>query len=164
MIDKVAVFKNSHFSDLRGDLWTIWDESIFEPKLKFNLDKVAKSKKNVLRGLHGDNKSWKLVTCLYGEFLLCTVDYRQNSESFLKNEFHLLTSENKKSVLVPPMFLNGHLVLSDECVFHYKWSFDGKYPDIDEQFSVRWDDPILNIKWPIEKPILSERDKNSNFI
>lgn len=163
-MEEIKLIENSHFSDFRGDLWTIWNESDFEPKLKFNHDKVSKSKKNVLRGLHGDKKSWKLITCLYGEIFLSVVDFRKNSDFFLKNKSFVLSSENKNSILIPPMFANGHLVLSEECVFHYKWSYDGEYPDVNEQFSLRWDDPKLNIKWPISNPILSERDKNSKYI
>ena len=47
----------------------------------------------------------------------------------------------------------------DYSIFMYKWSYDGEYADVDEQFSLKWDDPRLNINWPIKNPILSERDK-----
>ena len=51
------------------------------------------------------------------------------------------------------MLLGGYMVV------HYKWSFDGEYIDADEQFTIKWDDPIYNINWPIKNPILSKRDK-----
>ena len=64
-LSEVKVFTPSYFSDDRGDLWTIWKKNNFN--LEFNHDKVSVSKKNVIRGIHGDEKSCKLVTCLYGE-------------------------------------------------------------------------------------------------
>jgi len=54
--------------------------------------------------------------------------------------------------------------LSTTCVFHYKWSYKGQYADVKKQKSYRWNDPKINIKWPIKKPILSKRDQNSKFI
>jgi dTDP-4-dehydrorhamnose 3,5-epimerase len=149
----------SYHSDLRGELWTIWNEEEFEPKLKFNHDKVAVSKKNVLRGIHGDSKSWKLITCLSGEIKLVIVDPKT-----LQHMSVLLTNKNKLSVLVPPGFGNGHLVLSDEAVFYYKWAYEGNYPDVKDQFSLRWNDPKLKIEWDIENPILSTRDQNSKLL
>ena len=64
-------------------------------------------------------------------------------------------------MLVPPKFGNGHLVLSDEAIFHYKQStLYGEY----KQFTIRWDDSHLNIPWPCNNPILSQRDKNAFLI
>ena len=57
------------------------------------------------------------------------------------------------------MFANGHLILSDEATFYYKWSYDGEYPDVKDQFTLKWNDPKINIHWPILNPILSNRDK-----
>ena len=62
-------------------------------------------------------------------------------------------------VLIPPMFANGHFILSKEATFFYKWSYPGKYPDVDDQFTLKWNDPKLNITWPNFNPILSSRDK-----
>jgi dTDP-4-dehydrorhamnose 3,5-epimerase len=152
------------FEDERGHLFTIWDDSKNQFGIDFNHDKVAKSKKNVLRGLHGDPKSWKLITCLSGEIFFVVVDYRKESDTYLKHQTFLLNDKNKKIVLVPPNFLNGHLVLSDDAVFFYKWSYVGEYPDVNSQFSIKWDDPKINIKWPISNPILSDRDLNCNYI
>ena len=64
-----------------------------------------------------------------------------------------------KQVLIPPYFLNCHLCMSEKCTFHYKLYYKGKYNDVKNQFSVKWNDPRINIKWPIYKPILSKRDK-----
>jgi len=158
-IDDVKVFSNNAFRDERGELWTVWNEEEFEPKLKFNHDKIAVSKKDVLRGIHGDSKSWKLITCLHGDIKLVVVD--PNTLDYISI---LLTDKNKTSVLVPPGFGNGHLVLSDKAVFYYKWAYEGKYPDVEDQFSLRWNDSKLKIDWGIENPILSTRDQNSKLL
>jgi dTDP-4-dehydrorhamnose 3,5-epimerase len=51
-------------------------------------------------------------------------------------------------------------VLSDNAVFFYKWAYEGEYPDVENQFSLNWKDSKININWPTETPILSQRDKN----
>jgi dTDP-4-dehydrorhamnose 3,5-epimerase len=155
----IKIFETDSFKDERGELWTIWNKEEFNPKIHFNHDKVAVSKKNVLRGIHGDNKSWKLITCLFGEILLVVVDPKTLEHTSIN-----LSQDNKLSVLVPPNLGNGHLVLSDKAVFYYKWAYEGKYPDVDDQFSLRWDDPKLNIPWPITLPILSYRDQNAKLL
>ena len=68
-IKNVNVFEPDVFTDMRGDLWTTWKKDEFPIDLDFNHDKVSTSKKDVLRGIHGDFKSWKLITCLYGELI-----------------------------------------------------------------------------------------------
>jgi len=157
LIKDVVIRNQDAFTDYRGDLYTTWKEGDFD--LKFNHDKVSTSRKNVLRGIHGDSKSWKLVTCLYGDIYFVIVDNRETSETFLKWDSMTLNSSNKKQVLVPPGVGNGFLVMSDQCVFHYKWAYTGTYADVDEQFTIKWDDPIIGIDWPIDNPILSRRDK-----
>ena len=71
----------------------------------------------------------------------------------------VLSDRNNKQVLLPPGVGNGFLVLSDHSVFHYKWSYEGEYADVDEQFTIKWNDPMVGIEWPINNPILSRRDK-----
>ena len=153
---EVHINQPSSFEDFRGELYTLFKQE--NHKLTFNHDKVSISRKNVLRGLHGDSKSWKLITCLAGEVLLVVVDYRRDSPNYLKWDSVILTHKNRKSVLVPPMFANGHLVLSKEATFFYKWSYPGDYPDVKDQFTLKWNSPELGIHWPISNPILSKRD------
>jgi dTDP-4-dehydrorhamnose 3,5-epimerase len=86
------------------------------------------------------------------------VDNRPESENYLKWDSIILSSKNRKAVLVPPMFANGHFVLSDEATFFYKWSYPGTYPDVQDQFSLKWNDHKIGITWPINNPILSRRD------
>jgi len=160
---KVKIFRNSSFKDHRGYYWTSWKKG-FAKNIKFNHDKFSLSKRKVLRGLHGDKKTWKLVSCPYGEFLMVVVNCDKNSKSYLKWKSWTLSHKNGIQLLIPPYYANGHLCLSKECLFHYKLFYKGSYFGHKQQFSIRWNDPKINIKWPIKKPILSLRDKKSKFI
>ena len=121
--------------------------------------------KKVLRGLHYDHKTWKLISCVYGKVFFVVVDCRKKSKNFLKSFSINLNAEDNIQVLVPPYFANGHLCLSKDCVFHYKLSYKGKYSDVKNQQNLKWDDIRLKINWPIKKNlIMSKRDKyRKNF-
>ena len=157
-LKEIKYFHSKVFKDSRGKIWTSWDKDFFR-NIKFNLDKFTTSKKNVLRGFHGDTKSWKLVTCLKGEILSVIVDYRKNSKNYLKYTKIKMSEKNRISVLIPPNFLNSWLCISKECLYQYKYSFKGKYNDVKDQISIKWNDPKINFRWPIKKPILSKRDR-----
>ena len=154
---EVKISQPDSFEDFRGELYTLFKQE--EHELVFNHDKVSVSRQNVLRGLHGDSKSWKLITCLSGVIYLVVVDNRPESPNYLKWDSVVLSETNRKQVLVPPMFANGHLILSNTGVFFYKWSYPGEYPDVKDQFTLKWNDPKVNVHWPIDNPILSKRDK-----
>ena len=160
---KVKIYKNRSFRDKRGYYWTSWKKNSIK-NLEFKHDKFSLSKKNVLRGLHGDKKTWKLISCPYGKFFLVVVNCVKSSKNYLKWKSYILSHKNGLQVLVPPNYANGHLCLSKECLFHYKLSYKGAYVDINKQFSLRWNDPKLKIKWKIKNPIISTRDKNSKLI
>ena len=142
----------------------ITPSGLFFEKIKFKHDKFSLSKKNVLRGLHGDNKTWKLVSCPFGKFLLVVVDCQKKSKNYLKWNSWILSHENGLQILIPPNFANGHLCLSDKCLFHYKLSYRGDYLDAKDQFSIKWNDPKLKIKWGIKRPTLSKRDQKAKMI
>ena len=154
---EVKISQPDSFEDFRGELYTLFKQE--EHELVFNHDKVSVSRQSVLRGMHGDSKSWKLITCLSGVVYLVVIDNRPESPNYLKWDSIVLSETNRKQVLVPPMFANGHLVLSDTAVFFYKWSYPGEYPDVKDQFTLKWNDPKVNVHWPIDNPILSKRDK-----
>jgi len=158
LISGVQIHTPDVYTDYRGDLWTLWkrDEDPFN--LPFNHDKVSTSRKDVLRGIHGDFKSHKLVTCLYGELYFIVADNRESSETYGEWEYIILNDSNRKQVLVPPGVGNGFMVLSHKSVFHYKWMYEGEYPDVKDQFTIKWDDPAYNFNWPHSNPILSPRD------
>ena len=144
------------YTDYRGDLWTIWKDDM---DIYYNHDKVSTSRKNVLRGIHGDFKSTKLVTCLYGEVYFVVVDNREHSPTYMKWDCMMLNDKTRKQVMLPPGVGNGFLILSEHAVIHYKWSYKGQYPDVQDQFTIKWNDEKLNINWPISNPILQPRDQ-----
>jgi len=156
-IDGVKILKRDSYKDYRGELWTLWREGEFG--LEFNHDKVSTSRKNVLRGIHGDYKSYKLITCLFGEIYFVLADNRLNSPTHGEWDWTILDNKERKQVLVPPGVGNGFLVLSEDSVFHYKWAYKGDYPDVQDQFTIKWNDKTFNINWPINNPILQLRDK-----
>ena len=160
----VKTFIKDSFVDDRGELYTLWKDTD-TPSMNFNHDKLAISNQNVLRGLHTD-KSWKLITCLYGKIQLVIVNFNKESSEYLSWTDFILDadSRDKLSVLVPPGFLNGHLILSEKAIFHYKWSYEGEYPDVKDQTSVLWSDPKININWLTKNPILSDRDKQTPLL
>ena len=157
-LKEIKLYKPAVFQDKRGKIWTKWDKKIFK-NLKFNLSKYTTSKKNVLRGFHGDPKSWKLVSCIKGEVLSVVVDYRKSSKNYLNFTSIILNDKNRLSLLIPPNFLNSWLCLSKDCIYSYDYSFKGNYNDVKNQISVKWDDAKINFNWPIKKPILSFRDR-----
>ena len=151
------------FQDFRGELYTTWKSDEFEKVFGMNLDfvhdKTFVSRHNVLRGIHGDLKSWKYMACVYGEIYYVVVDYRDaNSPTYKKWDWDILSSKNRKMLLIPPGFASSFYVTSDLSVVNYKWAYPGNYPDVDDQFTISWNDPEINIHWPCTNPILSERD------
>lgn len=157
-IKDIQVFTPSYSEDFRGDIYTTWDADTYV-KMNWKLDKTSHSRKNVLRGIHGDESTWKLINCLYGEIYLIIADYRETSPTYLQWDWIVLSAKNRKQILVPPGCGNGHFVLSEECVFHYKLAFEGTYNDVDKQFVIKWNDPKWNFQWPHNNPILFGRDR-----
>lgn len=162
IIPDILIIKPSIFWEERGNIYTSYNKEFYKkflPKeLDFIHDKFAESKYNVLRGLHGDNKTWKLVSCAFGEIYEVVVDMRPESPTYLKWDAFELKSHDYTQILIPPMFVNGYCVKSEKALFHYKLAYDGDYIDANEQITVGWYDKRLNIKWPCTNPILQERD------
>jgi len=155
----VKKIKLTSFEDHRGSYVETYNKNFFVENginIEFLQDDISVSKKNVLRGIHGDQKTWKLISCLHGEFQLIIVNNDSKSREYKKWESFDLSFDNKIQILVPPKFGNGHLVLSNECIFHYKQNTNY---DRDGQFTIKWNDPLFGFKWKIINPILSERDK-----
>ena len=163
MTFKLKKIKKKLFKDHRGYYWTSWKKGSIK-KIKFKHDKFSLSKKNVLRGLHGDSKTWKLVSCPYGKFLLVVVNCQKKSKDYLKWKSCILSHQNGIQILIPPNYANGHLCLSDKCLFHYKLSYKGDYIGSNKQFSLKWNDPKLKINWRITNPILSKRDREAKLL
>ena len=162
VLPEVKLAQPKPFHDYRGEMWTFWEEgnNLLPPNKKFKISKFTRSRKNVLRGLHGDDETWKYISCVWGEIYLAVVDNRPHSANYLKWDSFTITDRNHLGILVPPGFVNGHLCLSEECLFHYAQSYPSNYVDVERQEVLKWNDVRLGIDWPTSvKPILSERDR-----
>lgn len=147
------------FEDFRGEYIEIYNKEIYLRhgiSVDFIQDDISVSKKNVLRGLHGDQETWKLISCLYGSFYLVVVNNDPASKQYKKSTSFTLSDRNRQQVLIPPKHGNGHLVLTDQAIFHYK---QNTQYNRNGQFTIKWNDPDYGLWWPISNPILSQRDQ-----
>ena len=126
----------------------------------FVQDNHSRSSRGVLRGLHFQKTKpqGKLVRVVKGEVYDVAADIRQGSPTFGQWEGVILSEENKTQLWVPPGFAHGFVVLSDTADFEYKCT---DYYDPSDEGSILWNDPELNILWPIDNPKLSEKDANA---
>ncbi|EDX5082771.1 dTDP-4-dehydrorhamnose 3,5-epimerase [Salmonella enterica] len=167
-IPDVLIFEPKVFSDERGFFMESFNQKIFEEavgrKVEFVQDNHSKSTKGVLRGLHYQIEPYaqgKLVRCVAGEVFDVAVDIRKYSETFGKWVGVNLSSENKKQLWIPEGFAHGFLVLSDSAEFLYKTT-NFYNPGSDK--GVAWNDPDIGISWPINNPLLSDKDSKQPFL
>ncbi|NYZ17507.1 dTDP-4-keto-6-deoxy-D-glucose epimerase [Azospirillum sp. RWY-5-1] len=158
-LDGVLVIEApTNFEDFRGSYVELYNRDIYHAAgltQDFLQDDISTSGRHVLRGVHGDGKTWKLVSCLYGSFYLAVVNWDPGSPGYRRWEGFTLSDSNRLSVLIPPRHGNGHVVMSERAIFHYKQTT--QY-DRSSQFTLRYDDPAIGIWWPVKTPILSRRD------
>ena len=156
------------FSDSRGHFYETFRSDEFNEETgfsgKFVQDNESFSHKNVLRGLHFQNPPFaqaKLVRVIQGEVLDVAVDIRKDSPTFGMHQKVILSGENKRMFFIPEGFAHGFLTLSESAIFSYKCS--NLYAPNSEG-GLLWNDPILNIDWSINDPIVSSKDtKSVNF-
>ena len=163
-LDGVLLIKPDIYEDFRGCYVETYNEKAYKENgidVDFVQDDISVSTKFVLRGLHGDAETHKLISCHYGRFYFVVANCDERSPNFGQWQSFLLSAENRYQVLVPPKYGNGHLVLSDQAVFHYKQT---TYYNPIGQFTYKWDDPRLGIWWPINNPILSQRDMEGKYV
>lgn len=164
-LEGVKYLTTDRFEDLRGEYGGVYDENLyFSHGLteKFVVDQVSFSYRNVLRGLHGDSKTTRLVQCLHGTVYSVVADCNLESPNFGKWQAFILSDKNHKQLWVPPHYALGYFALTETVVFTYKLSHSLVPPE--EQFTYRWDDPLFGIHWPSNTPILSLRDQNAPLI
>ena len=158
-LDGVLIIKPiTLFEDFRGTYVETYNKPRYKAagiSAEFIQDDISVSSKNVLRGVHGDAETTKLVSCLAGKFYLVVVNNDPDSPQFRKWIGITLSDKNYSQVLIPPKFGNGHLVLSESAIFHYKQTTEYNR---EGQFTIKWDDEDFGIWWPISNPTLSKRD------
>lgn len=146
--------------DNRGWFLEFYKEGAFRAQgidYAFTQENISYSQKGVVRGLHFQQEPWqqaKLVSVLKGRVMDVAVDLRKGSPTFGESYCCELDSERHNLLMVPEGFAHGFAALEDS-LFLYKSS--GVY-NREAESGIRWNDPELNIPWPFDNPILSEKD------
>jgi len=159
-IPGVVVVIPAVFKDKRGFFLESYRADRYEEcgiPARFVQDNHSKSVKSTLRGLHFQNpkSQGKLVRVVQGEVFDVAVDVRLDSPTFGKHYATVLSAENMRQMYVPEGFAHGFCVMSETAEFEYKCT-DLYAPEC--EVGIRWDDPMLAIEWPVEAPLLSEKD------
>lgn len=159
-VPEVLLVAPEVFLDTRGFFIETYQEDRYRragmPE-RFVQDNHSLSSQGTLRGLHAqlNRPQAKLVRCVRGSIWDVAVDVRVGSPSFGRWVGAELNADNALQIYVPKGFAHGFVVLSPQAEVEYKCS-DVYVPD--DQFAVRWDDPELGIRWPIQTPLLSDKD------
>lgn len=162
-VPDVLLIEPDVFVDVRGEFMESYQQQRYEDAigrpLRFVQDNVSRSQRNVLRGLHYQlvKPQGKLVSVVEGVVFDVAVDLRRSSSTFGRWVGATLSAENHQQLWVPEGFAHGFLVLSDSACSLYK-STEYYAPSCER--CMRWDDPTLNITWPLDAvPILSDKDR-----
>ena len=159
-IPEIKLIYNDLHLDSRGTFIEAYKKSSYFDlgiNHEFLQDNLVYSRKNVLRGLHYQEEfpQGKLVSVIEGEIFDVAVDINRESNTFSKWVGQKLSKSNSHQLFIPPGYAHGYCVLSDFAIVMYKCT-DYYYPD--DQKGIIWNDSDVNIKWPILKPIISEKD------
>ncbi len=166
-IPDIILIKPILFSDERGFFLETYKESDFFNAgidVRFVQDNHSMSKKGVLRGLHYQKEpsaQGKLIRCIRGEIWDVAVDIRKGSPWYGRWIGVNLSEENRLMLYIPSGFAHGFCVLSDVAEILYKTTSEYS-PEHDR--GIIWNDPELNIKWPIDNPLLSPKDAGLPFL
>ena len=154
----LVIIKNTSFRDKRGYFKELLREKKLKKKFPFLV--MSFSKKNVIRGLHlqKNNSQGKFISVIKGKIFDVVVDLRKNSRTYGKCLSTILSEKNSKSIFIPPGFAHGFCALSKENYVVYSCT---KYRDEKSEIGINYNDKDLKIKWPIKKPIISNKDKNN---
>lgn len=162
-----VVIEPNIFGDERGFFLETYQQKRYKDIAGINLafvqDNHSRSSKHVLRGLHFQTKrpQGKLVRVVNGEVYDVVVDIRKASKTFGSWFGIVLSAKNKKQIWVPPGFAHGFMVTSKNADLEYKCT---DYYDPSNEGCIAWNDPDLSIDWPLENPIISEKDRNGKFL
>lgn len=177
-IEGPLLFTPNLIKDDRGFFYESWNAKSFadalglDPEVApvFQQDNHSQSQRGVLRGLHYQlppQPQGKLVRCTLGKVFDVAVDLRRSSLTFGKWIAAELSAENHQQLWIPEGFAHGFLTLSQSAEVQYKAA---GYWSRNCERSIRWDDPELSIKWPVEQqlgnanPVLAEKDANAPML
>ena len=162
-LDRVYTLINDPISDERGSfVRRICMDTLQLNKIKFEVKQVSSSfnkKKGTLRGMHFQTKPYgerKIVTCLRGKIFDVVVDIRKKSSTYLNHYSIILEENDNKSLFIDVGFAHGFQTLDDntEVMYHIDQSYSPHHSS-----GVLWNDPMLNISWPLSNPIMSLKDQ-----
>jgi len=161
-IDGLSLIKPKIYGDDRGFFMEIFARKDFDVAgIRMEIVQInhSRSVRGVLRGLHFQHHPYqqaKLVRCIRGKVLDVAVDVRPGSKSFGEHFSADLSESNRFLLYVPRGFAHGFVVLSETAEVEY--AVDNAYAP-DHEGGVIWNDPDLAVRWPIETPNLSEKDR-----
>ena len=160
-LDGVLIIEPRVFADRRGYFMESYQKQRYREAgihTEFVQDNISHSVRHTLRGLHYQypNAQAKLVQVLQGEIYDVAVDVRQGSPTFGRWAGVILSAENQRQFFLPEGFAHGFCVMSATALFMYKCS---AYYAPEDEVGFCWNDPDLRITWPVQAPILSERDR-----
>ncbi|MBT5046919.1 MAG: dTDP-4-dehydrorhamnose 3,5-epimerase [Rhodospirillaceae bacterium] len=129
----------------------------------FVQDGLSFSKRGVLRGLHlqNPNGQGKLTSVLQGEVFDVAVDVRQGSPHFGRWTGVSLSDRNKCQLYIPKGFAHGFTVVSESALFAYKCT---DFYDPNSELIIAWNDPQISVQWPVDQPVLSDRDRDGTML
>jgi dTDP-4-dehydrorhamnose 3,5-epimerase len=162
----VLIIQPDFFQDRRGFFFESYKKTAFaEHGLDhtFVQDNHSRSGSNVIRGFHYQDMispQYRLVRCTVGEVWDVVIDLRVGSPTFGQWLGVSLSAENKKQLLMAPEFAHGFAVMSDVAEVQYKCT---NYHNPSAEKGFAWDDPDVNVPWPIKDPILSDRDRHNGI-
>jgi dTDP-4-dehydrorhamnose 3,5-epimerase len=160
-IPEIILIEPENFKDARGFFMETYKYSDFAPMgIKEHLvqDNYSRSMRGVLRGLHyqkNPHAQGKLVQCMQGRIFDVAADIRKGSPTFRKWIGIELSGENNLMLYIPPGFAHGFVTLSESADVVYKCTAEYS-PEYDR--GIIWNDPEINIQWPVEEPVLSDKD------
>lgn len=165
---EVKLIEPQVFGDNRGWFYELYSYEKLKNlgiDVNFVQDNRSYSKdKGTLRGIHFQKSPMaqaKLVSCTKGRILDVAVDLRKGSPTYLKWISAELSEENKQMLYIPKGFGHGFVTLSEDVEVLYKVD---EYYSKECDRSIRFDDKEIGVNWGINKPVLSEKDKNAPYL
>ena len=154
----LIIIKNKSYKDKRGYFKELLRENEIRKKFPFLV--MSYSKKNVIRGLHLQQRKsqGKFVTVIKGKIYDVVIDLRKKSKTFGKKYSIILSDKNCKSIYIPEGFAHGFCALDKDNYVVYSCT---NYRDKQSEIGIKFDDKKLNINWPTKSPILSKKDNEN---
>ena len=154
----LIIIKHKSYKDKRGYFKELLRENEIRKKFPFLV--MSYSKKNVIRGLHLQQRKsqGKFVTVIKGKIYDVVIDLRKRSKTFGKKYSIILSDKNCKSIYVPEGFAHGFCALDKDNYVVYSCT---NYRDKQSEVGIKFDDKKLNINWPTKTPTLSKKDREN---